>query len=174
MAQQGSGNGDADLDLAEPGLPAGVKRATGKVAGRDPSKAVQKAQDRLRRKAPRMARALEEMAEAVDGSGPRCPACGRGTKRDEAIRLKAVVAGLGIAGLGSPGVGRQNGAPSPELGAVLVFPPGTQMAVRVPDGLPGGATVGGAAPLIEAVRADVVAARQGGESRDARSTGGEA
>lgn len=126
-----------------------------------PADAVERARDRLRRHALRLVKQLEELTGAViaDG-GVRCPTCGRGTLRDEQLRLKAIVAALDRGGL-APGKTIGEG---PDAGPVLVFPPGTTMMVGVGP-VVGEAVVGLAreAPReVRVTRGDELATRQGG------------
>lgn len=95
---------------------------------RDPMRAVRLAQDRLRRKALKHARYLDELTEPVrpaSPSHPPCPACGCGMPRPEDIRLRAISAAGAAAGWATTKQGEQ-GADS---GPAIVLPPGTRIAI---------------------------------------------
>jgi len=121
-----------------------------KPTRRDPKVVMQKAKDRLARKSLRYVRGIEELSERIDRDPVKCPTCGRGTKRSEEIRLRALTAALDRAGVVAPRAGDLGDAP--ERGALIVFPPGTKIAI-LPEPL---ASV--EAPSGELRRADEVGA----------------
>lgn len=85
------------------------------------------ARQRLRRIAFSQVLKLEELTEElIRLDGKKCPTCGRGTRRDEDLRLRAIVAALDRAGLGPSAKLEVEGEGG---GPVLVFPPGTGMAI---------------------------------------------
>lgn len=100
---------------------------------RDPKRTVQEAQERLQRRSLTMVRRLEEMTELALNDGPKCPTCQRGLPRAEDIRLRATLAVLDRAGL-APQRGQE--ALSGAGGPVLVFPPGTRIAIEAGDPRP--------------------------------------
>lgn len=103
-----------------------VPTATG-ASKRDPGQMVQIAQDRLRRRSLNMVRKLEELTELALKDGPVCPTCQRGMPRAEDVRLRAIMAALDRGGL-SPQ--RTQDSPGGATGPVLVFPPGTRIAIE--------------------------------------------
>lgn len=80
-----------------------------------------------------MVRRLEEMTELALNDGPKCPTCQRGLPRAEDIRLRATIAVLDRAGL-APQRGQE--ALGGASGPVLVFPPGTRIAIEAGDPRP--------------------------------------
>jgi len=121
----------------------------------DPKDRVRRAKERLANHSVRHVRYLEELAEYAARDPQKCPTCGRGTPRAESIRLQAILAALGMAGV-PPG---KNDLPGEEQQApALVFPPGTRIAVLAetpPSGAPG-VSRPGPSPEVQAVRADHV------------------
>lgn len=107
--------------------------AIGVPSKRDPRRVVQEAQERLQRRSLTMVRRLEEMTELALNDGPKCPTCQRGLPRAEDIRLRATIAVLDRAGL-APQRGQE--ALSAAGGPVLVFPPGTRIAIDSGDPRP--------------------------------------
>ena len=93
----------------------------------DPKAVMQRAKDRLARKAVRYVKGIEELSERIDRDPVKCPTCGRGTKRSEEIRLRALTAALDRAGVVAPRSG--DAGEMPERGALIVFPPGTRIAI---------------------------------------------
>lgn len=100
---------------------------TEKRATRDPKLAVQKAKDRLARKSMRYVRGIEELTTRIDKDPTACPTCGRGTKRSEEVRLRALTAALDRAGVVAPRAG-DHGDEAP-TGPLIVFPAGTRIAI---------------------------------------------
>jgi len=98
---------------------------------RDPKRAVEVARDKIRRRAPRYAAYLDELARKASSDAEKCPTCGRGTPRSEDLRLRAVIAALDRGGVVAPKAEGTDGAPS---GPVIVFPPGTKMAIIAETG----------------------------------------
>ena len=98
------------------------------VKRHSPKQRVEVAKDRLRRRAPRYVQYLDDLARKASEDAPACPTCGRGTPRSEEVRLRAVVAALDRSGVTPPRSDDGDGAPS---GPVIVFPPGTAIAVLV-------------------------------------------
>jgi hypothetical protein len=94
--------------------------------GTDPKEAVKLAATLIQQRTPQLARRLLRLTEAIDREAAACLTCGRGSKREDELLLKALQAALGIAGL-APGKvlpGGDGGG-----GPVLIFPAGTKMAV---------------------------------------------
>lgn len=109
---------------------------------------VEWARRRLKNLAPTAVRRLEEITEAlVPDQGAKCPTCGRGSRRDEETRLRAILAVLDRGGV-APATARQPAADE-DHGPALIFPPGTRMAVMVPD-RPGAAVTAARRPGLPA------------------------
>lgn len=98
---------------------------------RDPKRAVEVARDKLRRRQPRYAAYLDELARKASSDAEKCPTCGRGTPRSEDLRLRAILAAMDRGGVVAPKADSANEAPS---GPVIVFPPGTKMAIIAESG----------------------------------------
>lgn len=86
---------------------------------------VRTASNLIKRRAPTAARYLRDLADTASQDAPKCPACGRGTPRGEELRLKAILALLDRAGVVAP----RGGPEDTERGPLIVFPPGTSIAV---------------------------------------------
>jgi hypothetical protein len=93
---------------------------------RSPAGTVKMARARLQRASLAMARRLEDMTEEAMRDAPPCPKCGRGLPRAEDIRLRAISTALDRAGVVPS---RDAIDTSAESGPLLVFPPGTRIAV---------------------------------------------
>lgn len=107
---------------------AGLTRAD-KNPRSKPQEEVRKARERAQRLSLTMVRRLENLTDDVVMKGPKCPTCHRGTLREENLRLKAILGMLTLAAVaGKPGSGDEDEA---ERGPVLVFPPGSRIAVAV-------------------------------------------
>jgi hypothetical protein len=86
---------------------------------------VKTAANLIKRRSPTAARYLRDLADTAAKDAPACPACGRGTPRGEELRLKAVLAILDRAGVVAP----RGGVDLPDSGPLIIFPPGTSIAV---------------------------------------------
>jgi hypothetical protein len=102
------------------------KRNAGAAKRRTPEEDVRLAQKLIKRRAPTAARYLRQMAEVASADAKPCPACGRGMPRDEELRLKAVNGLLDRAGLSAAKAGTVGDDAG---GPLIVFPPGTRIAV---------------------------------------------
>lgn len=102
---------------------------------RSPRGTVKMAKERLQRASLTLTRRLEDLTEEAMKIGPACKTCGRGAPREEELRLKAIIAALDRAGV-SAAASRDAGLGDVEAGPLLVFPPGTRIAVlaETPDG----------------------------------------
>lgn len=115
--------------------------------GTDPKEAVRQALTIAQQRAPQLVRRLLRLTEAIDREAAPCLTCGRGSKREDELLLKAIQAALGIGGLapGKAQPGTDGGG-----GPVLVFPPGTKMAVLA------GVADAGPATMADVVDGDAV------------------
>ena len=95
---------------------------------RTPKEHVEVAKNRLRKRAPRYAQYLDDLARKASEDAAPCPTCGRGTPRSEEVRLRAIVAALDRGGVTPPRSNEDDASPS---GPLLVFPPGTKIGIIV-------------------------------------------
>ena len=119
------------------------------------------AKELLRRKAYHKVRALDEMTERDIRGGEPCPTCKRGMPRSEDVRLRAVTAFLDRAGVAAPRGAEEDG----ERGPLIVFPPGTKIAVLAQTSTDAEVVARDAAQRAE--MADREAELRAGEAQDA-------
>lgn len=116
----------------------------------DPKEAVRIALLQVQQRAPTLVRRLLRLTEVIDRDAKACLTCGRGGKREDELLLKALQAALGIVGLAGgskAGVVDMGGN-----GPMLVFPPGTKMAVMAEVASPGPASMAEVVDAVSAVR----------------------
>lgn len=116
-----------------------------------PEESVASARRILQARAPSAARRVVDLIGDLDLQAPPCPACGRGSRRDEELILKAAKEILDRAGVTVPKAGLDGEVSAP----AIVFPPGTQIAIAV-GGLPSVDVRQVSRDLPIAVRADLL------------------
>jgi hypothetical protein len=103
-----------------------ASEVTVKRTPRTPEESTRLAHNLIKRAAPTAARTVRELVQRSSKDAEACPACGRGMPREEELRLKAATTLLDRSGL-SPA--RAPSADDGSTGPLIIFPPGTQIAI---------------------------------------------
>lgn len=137
-----------DVPATAPAPPSAPIEKKTKLA---PEESVALARRILQSRAPSAARRVTTLLEAMDHEAPPCPACKRGSRRDEELILKAAKEVLDRAGVTVPKAALDLDVSAP----AIVFPPGTRIAIAV-GGLPAADVRQVSRDLPVAVRADML------------------